>query len=44
MENQQSVMDTIHILYDTFFEQEKKITNYIMQHHQEVVWNSVEKP
>lgn len=37
MEKQQSVMDTIHILYDTFFEQEKKIANYIMQHHQEVV-------
>lgn len=30
-------MDTIHILYDTFFEQEKKIANYIMQNHKEVV-------
>ena len=29
MERQQSVMDTIHILYDSFFEQEKKIANYI---------------
>ena len=37
MEKQQSVMDTIHILYDSFFEQEKKIANYIIQHHAEVV-------
>ena len=37
MEKHQSVMDTIHILYDTFFEQEKKIANYIMQNHKEVV-------
>ncbi|MDO5410234.1 MAG: MurR/RpiR family transcriptional regulator [Lachnospiraceae bacterium] len=37
MEKQQSVMDTIHILYDTFFEQEKKIANYILQHHKDVV-------
>ncbi|CAM4101805.1 RpiR family transcriptional regulator [Streptococcus penaeicida] len=37
MEKQQSVLDTIHILYDQFFEQEKKIANYIIQHHQDVV-------
>ncbi|MCI7099712.1 MAG: MurR/RpiR family transcriptional regulator [Lachnospiraceae bacterium] len=37
MEKQQSVMDTINILYDTFFEQEKKIANYIMQNREEVV-------
>lgn len=37
MEKQQSVMNTITILYDTFFEQEKKIANYIMQHRQDVV-------
>ena len=37
MEKHQSVMDTIHILYDTFFEQEKKIANYILQNHKEVV-------
>lgn len=37
MEKQQSVMDTINILYDTFFEQEKKVANYIIQHHQDVV-------
>lgn len=37
MEKQQSVMDTIHILYDSFFEQEKKIANYIIQNHKEVV-------
>ena len=37
MEKQQSVMDTINILYDSFFEQEKKIANYIMQHREEVV-------
>lgn len=37
MEKQQSVIDTIHILYDSFFEQEKKIANYIIQSHKEVV-------
>lgn len=37
MEKQQSVMDTINVLYDTFFEQEKKIASYIMQHHKEVI-------
>ncbi len=37
MEKQQSVMDTINILYDTFFEQEKKIANYIMHHTKDVV-------
>lgn len=30
-------MDTIHILYDSFFEQEKKIANYIIQNHKAVV-------
>lgn len=37
MEKQQSVLDTIHILYDNFFEQEKKIARYIIAHHQETV-------
>lgn len=37
MEKQQSVMDTIHVLYDSFFEQERKIANYIIQHHKEVI-------
>lgn len=37
MGKQQSVLDTIHILYDSFFEQEKKIATYIIQHHKEVV-------
>ncbi|MCI8891435.1 MAG: MurR/RpiR family transcriptional regulator [Eubacterium sp.] len=37
MEKQQSVMDTIHILYDSFFEQEKKIANYIIQNHTEAI-------
>lgn len=37
MEKQQSVMDTIHILYDSFFEQEKKIANYIIQNHTGVI-------
>lgn len=37
MEKQQTVMDTIHILYDSFFEQEKKIANYIIQGHTEVI-------
>lgn len=30
-------MDTIMIRYDSFYEQEKKIASYIMQHHKEVV-------
>ena len=37
MDKKQSIMDTIMILYDTFYEQEKKIATYIMQHHKEVV-------
>lgn len=37
MEKQNLVLDTIHILYDSFFEQEKKIANYIIQNHKEVV-------
>ncbi len=37
MEKQQSVMDTVHILYDSFFEQEKKIANYIIQNHTEAI-------
>ena len=37
MDKQQSVMDIINIRYDSFFEQEKKIANYIMQHHKDVV-------
>lgn len=37
MEKKQSIMDTIMILYDTFYEQEKKIATYIMHHHKEVV-------
>lgn len=30
-------MDTIHILHDSFFEQEKKIANYIIQNHTEAI-------
>ena len=41
MDRQQSVMDTINILYDTFFEQEKKIANYIMHHTKDVVNMSI---
>ncbi|MDO4555662.1 MAG: MurR/RpiR family transcriptional regulator [Lachnospiraceae bacterium] len=37
MEKHQSVLDTIHILYDSFFEQEKKIAKYIIENHKEVV-------
>lgn len=37
MEKQQSVINTINVLYDTFFEQEKKIAAYILQHRQDVV-------
>lgn len=37
MENQSSVLNRIHILYDSFFEQEKKIATFIIQNHQEVV-------
>ncbi len=32
-----SILDTIHIQYDSFFEQEKKIASYIIQNHKEVV-------
>ncbi len=37
MENNQSVIDAIHIQYDSLFEQEKKIANYILQHDKEVI-------
>ncbi|SHJ84133.1 MurR/RpiR family transcriptional regulator [Hespellia stercorisuis] len=37
MERQQNVLDQICIMYDSFFEQEKKIASYIMQNHKEVV-------
>jgi RpiR family carbohydrate utilization transcriptional regulator len=37
MEKQQSAMYMIHALYDAFFEQEKKIADYILKHHKEVV-------
>ena len=37
MENQQSVLDTIQIRYDSFFEQEKKIAGYILQNYKEVI-------
>ena len=37
MENGNSVLNTIHIQYDTFFEQEKKIANYILSHDKEVI-------
>lgn len=37
MEKQQSVIDTIHVLYDSFFEQEKKIADYIMKNHKDAV-------
>lgn len=37
MEKKQSVMDTINIMYDSFYEQEKKIAAYIMQNHKEVI-------
>lgn len=37
MENQQSILDTIHVLYDSFFEQEKKIASYIIKNYKEVV-------
>ncbi|AEF25971.1 MurR/RpiR family transcriptional regulator [Streptococcus parauberis] len=37
MDKQSSVIDRIHILYDSFFEQERKIADYILQHHQDVV-------
>ncbi|MDD2980870.1 MAG: MurR/RpiR family transcriptional regulator [Hespellia sp.] len=37
MERQQTVLDQICIMYDSFFDQEKKIASYIMQNHKEVV-------
>ncbi len=41
MEKHPSLIDTIHILYDSFFEQEKKIANYIILHHNDVVNMSI---
>lgn len=37
MTNNQSVLDTIHIQYDSFFEQEKKIANYILKNYRTVI-------
>ena len=37
MNKRQSIMDTINMLYDTFFEQEKKVASYIMKNHKEVI-------
>ena len=37
IENQQSVLDTIQIRYDSFFEQEKKIASYILQNYKDVI-------
>lgn len=37
MEKQQSVIYMIHLLYDNFYEQEKKIADYILGNHKEVV-------
>lgn len=34
---QQSILYTIRFLYDSFYEQEKKIADYILSHHKEVV-------
>ena len=37
MENRQSVLDTIQIRYDSFFEQEKKVACYILQNYKQVI-------
>ena len=37
MENRQSVLDTIQIRYDSFFEQEKKVASYILQNYKQVI-------
>ena len=37
MEKQQTVLDTIHILYESFFEQEKKIADYMIKDHAKVI-------
>ena len=37
MENQQTILDKICVMYDSFFEQEKKVASYIMQHHKDVI-------
>ena len=37
MENNQSVLDSIYALYDTFYEQEKKIANYIINNYKAVI-------
>lgn len=37
MEKQPSILDTINMLYDSFFEQEKKVASYIMKNHKDVI-------
>ncbi len=37
MDNKQTVMDRISVLYDQLFDAEKKIAKYILNHHKEVV-------
>ena len=37
MEHQQTVLDRICVMYDSFFEQEKKIASYILQNHADVI-------
>lgn len=39
--NEQSLIDTINILYDSFYEQEKKIASYVLHHPEEVMKMSI---
>lgn len=37
MSNRQNILDKICMLYDSFFEQEKKVASYIMKNHRQVI-------
>lgn len=37
MSNRQNILDEICMMYDSFFEQEKKVASYIMKNHRQVI-------
>ena len=37
MSNRQNILDKICVMYDSFFEQEKKVASYIMKNHRQVI-------
>lgn len=37
MSNRQNILDKICMMYDSFFEQEKKVASYIMKNHRQVI-------